>query len=129
MISALPGPLKGEALRMRLIAEGHCVCCVAFANVFCFPEVHHLTMGGRHGAPRLGHAFTVGLCGWHHRGVGNASLVLTLGPSYARQPAPFRARWSDTQLLVLQAAELARVVSTYLIHPGPYACPLEVPYA
>ena len=31
-------------------------------------EIHHLTTGDLHGQKQRGQDFTVGLCGWHHRG-------------------------------------------------------------
>lgn len=76
-------------------------------------EVHHLTCGSRHGAKRLGHEYTVGLNRWSHRGVplteygwDAATCREKLGPSYAREPAAFRAQYPDSYLLQLQDAQL-----------------------
>jgi hypothetical protein len=138
MISTnLPAPTVAEALRMRLIVEGGCICCWEYAELGVPCEVHHLTIGGHHGAPRRGHAFTVGLCVWHHRG--NAPLPQAfgihvsptaaylhelVGPSYARLPGTFRDTFGgDDALLRLQSLRLARVAGSYLIHPGRYADP------
>jgi hypothetical protein len=128
MWSALPAPTKAEKLRMDLIVEGGCVCCLQFAGLVCLCEVHHLTVGGKHGAPRLGHAHTVGLCVWHHRGNPypwpEATMAGLVGPSYAREPSEFRRVFGgDEGLLRLQSARLAVVVSWYLIPPGRYADP------
>lgn len=136
--AGLPAPSKAEALRMRLIAEGCCVACWRTAMVRSLCEVHHLTEGDRHGQLRLGHAWTVGLCCWHHRGEIDADLRIllgrgasravaaVLGPSYAVEPAAFRDRYGGISgLLQLQARELRRVHDSYLISPGAYACPLN----
>ena len=112
-----PAPTKAEQVRMDLIPECGCLACwqILLRKIVC--EVHHLTVGGKHGAPRLGHAFTIGLCDWHHRGVGSG-LRAEFGPSYAREPFAFRERFGrDDRLLVLQAERLAVVAATYLIRP------------
>lgn len=66
-------------------------------------DEHHLTLGGRHGAPRLGHDQTVGLNRWSHQGRplpeygwDAAECRRRLGPSYAIEPDAFRALWTDT---------------------------------
>lgn len=128
MSSALPAPTKAEALRMRLIVECGCIACWWFAERTAWCEVHHLTVGGKHGAPRLGHAFTVGLCLWHHRGqlgsLSARSMAREFGPSYAIEPALFRRRVGrDEGLLRLQSRRLADVVATYVLSPGRYADP------
>lgn len=137
-MSSGPAPTVAEALRMRLIGEGCCIACAAegWFGVLC--EVHHLTTGDRHGQVRMGHAYTVGLCGWHHRGeiplnlaisLGRgaaARVAVVLGPSYAVQPAAFRDRYGGIPgLLALQATEIHRVARTYVISPRGYACPLS----
>ena len=68
-------------------------------------EIHHLTLGGKHGAPRLGHDYTVALCRWCHRGVrwwGNSAeeMETHFGPSYARTPRAFRREYGDDQHLL-----------------------------
>ena len=116
-----PAPTKAEAKRMDLIPEAGCLACWQVLHLVVLCEVHHLTVGGKHGAPRLGHAFTVGLCCWHHRGEAAGGIVasrLMLGPSYAREPFAFRERFGrDDRLLVLQAERLDVLASTYLIRP------------
>ena len=137
MSSALPAPTVAEARRMDLIVQGGCICCWDFAELGSACEVHHLTEGGKHGQPRRGHAFTLGLCPWHHRGVvdGYAARLLgedvspailldRVGPSYAQQPSAFRREFGgDDRLLELQSARLVIVCAQYLIHPGRYADP------
>lgn len=71
-------------------------------------EIHHLTVGGRHGQKRRGHLFTVGLNPWLHRGVpfggmDAVSCQMRFGPSYAREPRRFREEVGDDErLLTLQ---------------------------
>jgi hypothetical protein len=137
--SGLPAPTVAESLRMGLITQGWCIACLAFADVCAHCEVHHLTTGGKHGQVRLGHAYTVGLCCWHHRGEIPLDLSLSMGtrraralvaevrgPSYAEEPSAFREAFGgDAGLLQLQARELRRVHDSFLISPGKYACPLN----
>lgn len=128
--SGLSSPTVSESLRMRLVAEGGCVACLLFAGLVSPCEVHHLTVGGKHGAPRRGHGYTVGLCPWHHRGVsaggGAAAMERELGPSYALSPVRFREMvGGDDGLLRLQARRLADVVATYMVSPGRYADPMS----
>lgn len=135
--TGLPAPTVAEARRMDLIALGGCICCWEFAEIEALCEVHHLTTGEHHGQLRRGHAFTVGLCPWHHRGaiqLGDSlsrlrhapgQLANLVGPSYARQPNAFREAFGgDDALLRLQSLRLAQVAATYLIHPGRYADPV-----
>lgn len=68
-------------------------------------EVHHLTLGGKHGAPRLGHSYTVALCRWCHRGVKPhhhtaQEMETYFGPSYAYTPRTFRREYGDDQALL-----------------------------
>jgi hypothetical protein len=100
-------PTKAERARMDAIKEQGCVLA-RFLGVGWLPcEIHHLTLGGRHGAPRLGHMHTVGLNSWSHRGVpldgwSSAKCREVLGPSYAREPRAFRELYPDARLLEMQ---------------------------
>jgi hypothetical protein len=75
-------------------------------------EIHHFTVGGRHGQKRRGHDYTIGLNQWSHRGIPlpgwtAEECAARLGPSYAQEPAAFRERFgSDDDLLALQNAIL-----------------------
>lgn len=127
--TGLPAPTRAESLRMDLIVDGGCLACAAFAELFVPCEVHHLTVGGKHGAPRLGHSFTVGLCCWHHRGVPwpdwQAHRVENLvGPSYALTPSRFRAVYGgDRVLMALQRLKLREVADRYFPPRGVWADP------
>jgi hypothetical protein len=70
-------------------------------------EVHHLTVGGKHGQKRRGHRFTVGLNPWSHRGVpfgpySARECKAMFGPSYAKEPRAFRELYPDELLLAWQ---------------------------
>lgn len=98
-------PTKRESARMDAIKESGCVIALYRLGQSLPCDVHHLTLGGKHGAKRLGHRYTVGINGWSHRGVlvvpewSEAIHRARLGPSYAKEPRAFRAMFSDDWLL------------------------------
>lgn len=106
-------PTKAQAIRMEAIHRCGCIACRKYRGLISPAEVHHLTVGGRHGQKRRGHDFTVGLCAWHHRGEGVLQeLEPRLGPSYARTPRLFRETFGqDDELLAYQNDLLARVAA------------------
>lgn len=99
-------PTKAEFRRMARLTELGCVACAQNEhNMLLSPvEVHHLLDGG----VRRGHAFTVGLCSWHHRGVvfvrkTVAEMTDGLGPSLYHDARSFHERYgSDEELLAYQ---------------------------
>ena len=105
-------PTLAQQRRMDTIAEIGCIVAhslgIDWGDRPIPAEVHHLTVGGKHGAKRRGHDFTIGLNPWSHRGepFGGMSAALCeelFGPSYARQPRKFRQEvGSDDYLLDLQ---------------------------
>lgn len=99
------GPItEADAARFEVIHRIGCVACRKHRGIIVPCEIHHLTGGGHHGQKRRGHQFTIGLCAWHHRGVGvERDLLPRFGPSYARQPKVFReVIGTDAELLKLQ---------------------------
>jgi hypothetical protein len=99
-------PTKAQQERFWRIQAVGCIACSTL-GVTRAAEIHHLTIGGRHGQKRRGHDFTVGLCSWHHRGVtayGNPALAAKVyGPSYAAEPRRFREVFgNDDALMALQ---------------------------
>lgn len=106
-------PTQGQAARFEQIKRIGCICCWIKGVEHVPAEIHHLTIGGKHGQKRRGHDYTIGLCQWHHRGVlpyAGAQLAAGLGPSYALEPRRFREAFgSDDQLLEFQnqAIEIA----------------------
>ena len=101
-------PTRAQQQRMDAIREIGCIVAhsLGLGHVPC--EVHHLTIGGKHGAKRRGHDFTVGLNPWSHRGepfggMSADTCERLFGPSYAKQPRRFRQEiGSDDYLLDLQ---------------------------
>lgn len=64
-------------------------------------DVHHLTDGGR----RLGHAFTIPLHPWYHRGVpypgmSQEGMRLNFGPSLAKSKKEFEAQFGTEEELL-----------------------------
>lgn len=92
---------------MDAIKEAGCVIARDRGLGFVPCEIHHLTVGGKHGQKRRGHNFTVGLNSWSHRGVAiygftDAECRDKFGPSYAKEPRAFREIYPDEYLLELQ---------------------------
>lgn len=109
-----PPPTPAQQRRFVLIRDLGCVCCwlLSIGGQGC--EIHHQTMGGKAGQKRLGHDYTIGLCGWHHQGsrppgVTFREMVATFGPPLTRS-RPFRERFgTDEKLLELQNQRIAEV--------------------
>lgn len=100
-------PTNAERARMDAITEHGCVIALHLGIGYVPCEIHHMTVGGKHGQKRLGHDFTVGLNPWSHRGVPfsnytTAECKRMFGPSYAREPRAFREQYSDDWLLATQ---------------------------
>lgn len=102
-------PTKAQQERFYLLQEIGCIACLS-KGITRAAEIHHLTVGGRHGQKRRGHGFTIGLCSWHHRGVnayGSQKLgESTYGPSYALQPRLFREVFGNDDFLLGYQDEL-----------------------
>ncbi|WP_329768936.1 Ref family recombination enhancement nuclease [Stenotrophomonas maltophilia] len=101
-------PTIAQQQRMDAITEIGCIVCDALGHGFMPCQVHHLLVGGKHGQKRRGHAFTIGLCPWHHvgepmAGLSHSACADRYGPSYAREPRRFRQEiGTDDYLLDLQ---------------------------
>lgn len=101
-------PTKAEAARFDAIREIGCIVAKKLNLGFVPAEIHHLTIGGRHGAKRRGHEFTIGLNPWSHRGVPfngmtAAQCAELFKYSYAAHPRAFREAFGgDEALLALQ---------------------------
>ncbi len=101
-------PTKAEAERFDAIKELGCILGHKLDLGWVPAEIHHLTIGGKHGAKRRGHEFTIGLNPWSHRGVlfsglTQAQCLEMFGPSYAKQPRAFRELiGTDDELLEYQ---------------------------
>ena len=102
-------PTKLEQHRMDAIKEmAICMACRQRGLSVEYVEIHHLNMDGKAGQKRRGHRYTIGLCGWHHRGVVEfgikaSTMEAMLGPSLALASKKFRF-WHgyDDELLAEQ---------------------------
>jgi hypothetical protein len=99
-----------DAERFVAIKSLGCLACLKLRlPMQCGPtEAHHLLSGGR----RRGHADTIPLGAWHHRGaiwysLNSVQMTEQFGPSLARGSKPFHEAFgSDDELL----AEVERLL-------------------
>ena len=100
---------KAERERMDALKLLGCIACRMTGSIAGTPEIHHLLSGNK----RRGHAFTIPLCPWHHRGemggLWNATAhERALGPSLARGSKRFHATFgTDDELLARTNQALA----------------------
>lgn len=106
-------PTTAQRARFDAIRDVGCIACLIL-GMATPAEVHHLTIGGKHGQKRLGHDHTIGLCSYHHRGsIPGCALPARLleeryGPSYALAPRAFRGKFGqDDYLLHYQNERIA----------------------
>jgi hypothetical protein len=104
-------PTPAQELRFFEIQRIGCICCrkEGMGAVPC--EVHHLNEGGVHGGRRRGHDDTIGLCGWHHRGVCREGwsiedMAASYGPSWHHHATAFTERYGGDDLLLQYQNEL-----------------------
>ena len=101
-------PTLAQQQRFEGIKEIGCVVAYSLGLGWVYAEIQHLTVGGKHGAKRRGHDFTIGLNPWSHRGepfggMSADTCERLFGPSYAKQPRRFRQEvGNDDYLLDLQ---------------------------
>ena len=116
-------PNSSEERRFLAIREIGCIVALRLDLGHIPPEVHHLTIGGKHGSKRRGHEFTIGLNMWSHRGVPLPGWTRDqcrdqLGPSYAREPVAFREAFGADDLLLGYQDRLIRDwASNFVIRP------------
>lgn len=109
-----PSPSAAHVRRFEAIKDAGCVVAFLRGHKWTPAEIHHLTIGGKHGQKRLGHEHTVGLNPWSHRGVPFNGLTADqcrhfFGPSYALEPRAFRELYPDDVLIAAQRSLLERV--------------------
>lgn len=104
-------PTAKERSRMDSLRALGCVACwlnrTKESMVPAYTEIHHLNVGGFAGMPRRGHAYTIPLCTWHHRGVtpdpenmGSEEATKVYGPSLYHNKRDFKERYgTDSTLL------------------------------
>lgn len=95
-------PTKAQVARWDEIRVIGCVCC-RLNGLVRAAEIHHMTVGGKHGQKRLGHDYTFGLCAWHHRGVNawgsQARGRECYGPSFHHEATKFRQTFGSQEVL------------------------------
>lgn len=105
---------KAESARISEIKKGPCACCEINEHQHAMAradqdgcDAHHTLSGGR----RRGHARTLGICPWHHRGIrpgryaSDKEATRALGPSLAHGSKPFTAFYGkDDELIDLYQA-------------------------
>lgn len=92
-------PTKAQRARFAAIHDVGCIACRLAGLPHTPCEIHHLTIGGRHGQKRRGHDYTIGLCSYHHRGVPSPWPSFDAGPSYALEARRFRERFGNDDFL------------------------------
>lgn len=89
---SLPKPTAEQLRRWDLIRAKGCICC-RLQGYMGGVEIHHLKSGN----VRMGHDFTVGLCDFHHRGVGDG-----IGPSLADGARTFHNEFGGDDWLLAE---------------------------
>lgn len=105
-------PTKAERERFEALRALGCICCHLRGFRHWPVEIHHLLSGNR----RIGHAATIPLCQFHHRGqwpYGGKSMAANLkdardlfGPSLAHGSKPFHAAFGSDDELLARVNEL-----------------------
>ena len=86
MVGRQAPPNKDEIRRYRALKELGCIACrINGVTRVAIPEIHHLVEGNK----RLGNAYTIPLCTWHHRGEASSQWEKLKGPSLARSKREF----------------------------------------
>lgn len=93
---SLPPATPEQIRRWELIREKGCVCC-RMHGYMGGVEIHHLKSGNL----RMGHWYTVGLCGFHHRGIGDG-----IGVSLAEGSRTFAREYGGDEYLLRYQNEL-----------------------
>jgi hypothetical protein len=92
-----------------------CIPCRRRGRLSVPGDMHHPTVGGHHGAPRLSDDIVLNICPWHHRGVPMFDMDhdwcrCYMGPSYALEPNAFREEFGSEEELL---AERNRLIERY----------------
>jgi len=96
-----PRTTSAEFERMDRIRMLGCMCCALKGNTTAEKvEIHHIVRGSK----RLGHWYTIPLCGAHHRG--NRATRATLGPAVHDGMKAFRAAYGYDDLELWQRLQV-----------------------
>jgi hypothetical protein len=98
-----------DRARFEAIRDLGCIAC----SIEQIPqpnqtEIHHLLSGGR----RRGHAYSIPLCAWHHRGetspgIKPSAMTACHGPSLRLASRDFHETYGSDDKLLAQVNELA----------------------
>lgn len=104
MQSKLKPPTKSERIRMHLMKHDlGCIVTRIKRGIYAPPDIHHILDGGR----RLGHAHTIPLTPWYHRGIittehTTKEMLDMFGPSMALDKRAFEKKFgTESELLKL----------------------------
>ena len=106
---------KEELERYVRLKELGCIVTRLKRGVWAYPEIHHMTSGGR----RLGNDKTIPLTDWYHRGVipadckTSSEATSKYGPSMAKDKLEFECVFGGEEYLL---AETNKLLSS-LEHP------------
>lgn len=106
-------PTKAQVKRFEAIVAIGCIACLLRGLHYNAPEVHHLNVCSQPGGKRRGHDFTIGLCGWHHRGEPSYSrnesgMLDVFGPSWKLHKRKFIETFGDDDALLTYQNELIK---------------------
>jgi hypothetical protein len=109
-------PTKAQQVVHDAIREAGCLIARICGLGWTPCELHHLTVGGKHGQKRRGQDFVIGLNPYSHRGVPFNGMTLEqcrelFGPSLAREPRAFREAFGSDDALLAKQDELLKEVA------------------
>lgn len=107
MVGATSQASKAHAHRLEILAEAGCLPCM-IDGWWCHGEIHHVLDGQYRHADE--HRHTYPACPWHHRGVPPTELLFDFGPSMARAPREYSARYGREPQLVQIADAIVRTI-------------------
>jgi hypothetical protein len=115
--TSLKAPTKAERDRFSYFASIGCICCRLAQQADCgVTEAHHLLSGNK----RRGHAYTIPLGQWHHRGEPPQGLTakqatMIFGPSLARMSRNFREQYGQDDALLAEVDRRIEVLKAQRI--------------
>jgi hypothetical protein len=101
---------RSDAARLQILSDLYCIPC-AIDNWAEPAEIRHITEGFRRvNGSETEHRWTYCICPWHHRSVPPTEIYYDFGPSMARDPRAYHARYGSERELVQIADALVRIV-------------------
>lgn len=99
---------KAEKQRYARLKELGCIITRLKHGVWAYPEIHHITSGGR----RLGNDKTIPLTEWFHRGIipqdckTSSEATQKYGPSLAKDKHEFECAFGGEEFLLAETNRL-----------------------